>query len=172
MANTETHTKRTEQLRGTVDKVLFESAESGFLIFVLSHHKQEIIVKGHLPAVKPGQEVTVGGTWGFHPKFGKQFLADKCITQLPTTLVGLKKYLSSGFIKGIGKTYATKLIDHFGTDTLEIFEKFPERLSEVPGIGPKRIETIVTAWQDQKEISGIMIFLQEKGVSTAYAVKI
>ncbi|MBT4856130.1 ATP-dependent RecD-like DNA helicase [bacterium] len=164
--------KINEELCGLIDKVVFESSETGFQIFIVKHKKESTVVKGYLPAVIPGQEITVSGSWIFHPKFGKQFEASHCVTQLPTTLVGLKKYLGSGFIKGIGPVYADKLIKAFGLEVLNIIDKEPHRLSEVPGIGPKRADVITTAWVDQKEIAHIMVYLQDKGISPAYAMKI
>jgi exodeoxyribonuclease V alpha subunit len=129
-------------------------------------------VRGTAPALQAGQQVELSGAWVVHPKFGKQFQADSCKICLPNSILGLKKYLGSGMIKGIGKAYAEKLVDYFGTSVLEVIDKTPERLKEVPGVGKKRIETIIEAWKDQKEIAEIMVFLQEKGVSTTYAVKI
>ncbi|HJM68609.1 MAG TPA: ATP-dependent RecD-like DNA helicase [Candidatus Babeliales bacterium] len=164
--------KTSEKVHGTIEKVVFESSETGFQIFILKSKGVSTVVKGYLPAIIPGQEVTLAGSWNFHPKFGKQFEAEHCITQLPTTLVGLKKYLGSGFIKGIGPVYADKLITKFGIEVLDIIDTQPQRLSEVPGIGPKRIDTIATAWQDQKEIANIMVYLQDKDISPAYAMKI
>lgn len=162
-----------QELKGTVDKFLFQSTENGFSIFVIQiDNKQSAIVKGHFPNIQPGQEVLLHGDWIFHSKFGRQFEATKCSTIIPTSIIGLKRYLGSGMIKGIGKTYAEKLVDHFGTNILEVIEKDPEQLNRVSGIGKKRIERIIESWKDQKEISNIMVFLQDKGVSTAYATKI
>ncbi len=162
-----------EELVGTVDRFLFQDAESGFCVFVLTLTKQgTTIARGHAPSVQPGQQVELTGKWVMHPKFGRQFEAEKCTVCLPTSTVGLKKYLGSGLIKGIGKSYAEKLVDYFGTTILEVINENPERLREVPGIGAKRLDTITKAWVDQKEIASIMVFLQDKGVSTAYATKI
>jgi exodeoxyribonuclease V alpha subunit len=119
-----------------------------------------------------GEMVTVEGTWVSHPKFGRQFEAQQCTAHAPTSLVGLKKYLSSGLVKGIGPVYAEKLVDHFGTDVLTIIDAHPEKLHSVPGIGTKRAATIIASWQNQKAISHIMVFLQDKGISSAYAIKI
>ena len=108
--------KMQQELKGTVDKFLFQSTENGFSIFVIQiDNKQSAIVKGHFPNIQPGQEVLLYGDWIFHSKFGRQFEATKCTTIIPTSIVGLKRYLGSGMIKGIGKTYAEKLVDHFGT---------------------------------------------------------
>ena len=164
---------QTETLSGTVEKLLFQNSENGFTVFVLQFNKtSSTIVKGYILAITPGQQVTIQGAWIVHPKFGKQFEAQQCTSLVPTSIIGLKKYLSSGLIKGIGPVYGEKLVNYFGAEVLEIIDKQPERLHEVPGIGPKRIQTIVAAWQDQREISHIMVFLQDKGISPAYAVKI
>ena len=129
-------------------------------------------VKGCVPAITAGEQVVVRGVWNMHQKFGKQFDAHSCEKQAPTSIVGLRKYLSSGLIKGIGPVYGDKLVDAFGEKVLEVIDKEPERLRSVPGIGAKRVEKIIAAWKDQKEISNIMVFLQKNGISPAYAVKI
>lgn len=164
---------QTEELTGVVERFLFQSPENGFSVFVLQiNSTKTTIVKGYFPNLNAGEHVQLSGAWVMHPKFGKQFDAKECSAQTPTSIIGLKKYLGSGLIKGIGPVYAEKLVNYFGTQILEIIDKDPERLREVPGIGKGRVEKITTAWHDQKEISNIMIFLQDKGVSTAYATKI
>lgn len=162
-----------EELVGTIERFLFQNNQDGFSVFVLSITAQKTVtVKAHAPALQAGQQVLLKGSWIVHPKFGKQFSADHCTVCLPTSAIGLKKYLGSGMIKGIGKVYAEKLVDYFGTRVLEIIEKEPDRLKEVSGIGIKKLETIIHAFKDQKEIATIMVFLQDKGVSTAFATKI
>lgn len=165
--------KQTDKINGSVKKILFCNQETGYTVFVI-HAEQghEITVKGSTPGIQPGETVSILGTWIVHPKFGKQFEALRCTLQQPSSCDGLKKYLGSGLIKGIGPIYAEKLVDHFGTDVLTIIDKEPHRLMQVQGIGEKRLDQIVTAWQDQKEISHIMVFLQDKGISTTYAIKI
>lgn len=171
--DTTKHSVVQEELTGTIEKFIYQNNENGFTVFVISlRQNQSTIVKGFLPAIQPGQEVTLRGSWVMHQKFGRQFEASSCIATLPTSIVGLKSYLGSGLIKGIGKVYAEKLVARFGAQTLAIIDKSPEKLHTVPGIGPKRIESIIKAWQDQKEISNVMVFLQDKGISTTYATKI
>ncbi len=174
MHNSAQTTKDTlEELVGIVDRIIFHNSENGFTIFVLQMPRaQTTIIKGHVPSLQPGEQVALQGAWVMHPKFGKQFDAQSCITSLPTSLLGIKKYLSSGMIKGIGPVYAEKLVKAFGQQVLEVIDKQPYRLHEVSGIGQKRVERIITAWQDQKEISHIMVFLQEKNISPAYSTKI
>ena len=162
-----------EQLSGVVERFLFQNAQNGYAVFLLQiNHKQGVMVTGYFPALHAGQQVHLHGVWTFHPKFGRQFEAKQCSAVLPTTVLGLKKYLGSGMIKGIGKVYAEKIVDYFGTQVLEIIDKTPDRLIEVPGIGQKRIVQVIQSWKDQKDIASVMVFLQEKGVSATYAVKI
>lgn len=161
-----------ERIKGTVERFLFQSPENGFSVFVVQCSGQSVTAKGTICALNAGQEVELEGSWIYHAKFGKQFEVKKCKACLPNSVTGLKKYLGSGLIKGIGKAYATRLVDHFGADVLNVIEQTPHRLTEVAGIGHKRIETIAQAWKDQKEISNVMIFLQERDVSPAYAAKI
>jgi exodeoxyribonuclease V alpha subunit len=161
-----------EELCGTIDRFLFQSPDSGYCVFILNHEKISTIVTGYLPTAQPGQQVTLKGLWIMHTKFGKQFQAATCSSQLPTTTAGIQKYLGSGLIKGIGKVYAKKMVDFFGQEILEIIDKNPDMLKKIPGIGQKRIEQIKTAWEDQQEISNIMIFLQDKGISPVFATKI
>ncbi len=162
-----------EEISGSIEKTVFQGEENGFSVLLMQMSKgQTVVITGHLAHVQPGQQVHLQGTWVMHPKFGKQFEVSACVTDTPNTIVGLKRYLGSGLIKGIGPSYAEKLVNFFGLDVLTIIDKNPERLVAVPGIGSKRAATIVTAWQDQKEISTIMLFLQEKGVSTSFALKI
>jgi exodeoxyribonuclease V alpha subunit len=162
-----------EIITGTIDRFLFQNSDNGFAVFLLqAPNNTTITVKGYLPTLQVGQEIQIKGTWIFHTKFGKQFEAQHCISSIPTTLVGLKKYLGSGLIKGIGRVYADKLVNFFGADVLKVIDTAPHRLKEVGGIGEKRIEKIAHAWKDQKEIANIMVFLQEKGITPSYAARI
>lgn len=164
---------QSDELHGTVNRFLFKSIDNGFSVFEIECKKiGTVMVRGYTPSLQAGEQVTVHGAWVMHPKFGKQFEATSCTTTLPSTALGLKKYLGSGMIKGIGPVFAEKLVNYFGTDVLDVIEKSPHRLGEIGGIGPGRIDKIVIAWLDQKEIATVMVYLQEKGISPAYAVKI
>jgi len=112
------------------------------------------------------------GFWLDHPKFGPQFNVTQYQETKPATLTGIEKYLGSGLIKGVGPVTAKRIVKHFGLDTLEIIETQIDRLIEVPGIAKKRVKMIQTAWETQRAIKEVMIFLQDHGVSTTYAVKI
>lgn len=161
-----------EELTGVVDKFLYQNSENNYAVLVLSIGAKTAIVTGPLSHIQPGEHITINGSWQLHPKFGKQFQAASYKTHLPTSIQGLKKYLGSGLIRGIGPKYAERLVDHFGTEVLAIIDSSPHKLKNVPGIGAQRIEKIINAWQNQKDISAIMVFLHGKGVSTAYATKI
>lgn len=162
-----------EELVGTIDRFIFQNNDTGFSVFLIQTKAKDLItVTGCVPGIQPGQHVNLIGSWNVHPKFGKQFQVTQCTALQPTSIIGLKKYLGSGLIKGIGPTYAEKLVNVFGSNILEIIDKSPNHLLQVPGIGPQRLEKITRAWSDQKDISNIMVFLQERSVSTAYAVKI
>ena len=171
--NTSTEQIVREKIDGVIERFIFKSEETGFAVFVLTHPKNSsVTVTGTFHGITAGQEVQLSGVWRMHKKFGKQFEAMECQSILPTTVDGLKKYLGSGLIKGIGKVYAEKLVERFGLHVLSVIDKTPERLLEVSGIGTKRAEQIGISWADQKEVARIMVFLQEKGVSPGYATKI
>lgn len=162
-----------DQLSGVIDRILFANDQTGFSVFILHCKKIEpTTVTGSFVNIQAGQEIHLEGTWGFHPKFGKQFQATTYTTLLPTSTIGIQKYLGSGFIKGIGKVYAEKIVQHFGQNTLTIIDENPDKLFEVDGLGQKRVERIKQSWTDQKYIAKIMVFLQEKGASATYATKI
>ncbi len=162
-----------DHITGTVERIIFKNDETGFCVCAIRLHQTDsITVRGHLAHLHPGESITLTGAWVNHPKFGRQFDAQGCTVQAPTSLGGLQKYLASGLIKGIGPAYAESLIKTFGTNVLEVIEHEPERLIRVPGIGPKRAQTIIDSWQSHKAISHIMVFLQDKGISPAYATKI
>ena len=134
--------------------------------------REPVTVVGNLFAVHPGETLKLTGKWVHSRKFGRQFRAVSCLPVLPATLTGIEKYLGSGLIKGIGPVMARRLTQKFGLRTLEVIENEPQRLLEVEGIGPVRVEKIKKAWAGQKEIKDVILFLQSHGVSTAYAVKI
>ncbi len=163
----------TDQISGVIDRILFSNQETGFSVFIVHSKKLEpTTVTGSFTNIQAGQEIHLQGSWGFHAKFGKQFQATSFTTALPTSTLGIQKYLGSGFIKGIGKVYAEKIVQQFGEKTLTIIDTRPDDLLLVSGLGQKRVERIKQSWIDQKYIAKIMVFLQEKGASATYATKI
>ena len=109
---------------------------------------------------------------GLHPRYGRQFEVDSYTTVLPATVQGIERYLGSGLIKGIGPRMAARIVGHFGADTLRVIVEQPGRLVEVAGLGPKRTAMIGRAWEQQRAIKEVMVFLQGVGVSTSLAVRI
>lgn len=161
------------EIVGTVEKIVYKNSENGYTVFCVKvNSSTEIIAKGCLPDLQQGNKVILTGAWQFHSKFGRQFDVKECSTSVPNTASGIEKYLSSGLVKGIGPKFAERLVKQFGDQTLEVIDETPNRLYEVEGVGPKRVMQIVQAWQDQKEISRVMVFLRAKDVSTSFAVKI
>lgn len=162
-----------DEIFGIVDRFVFQNQETGFSVLLLkTKEKLLVTVTGSFVNIHEGQEIYLKGSWIYNQKFGKQFQASSYLSKLPNNIAGLKKYLASGLIKGIGKVYAEKIVDHFKEKTLIIIDTMPHRLSEVEGIGQKRVEQITQSWADQKYIAEIMIFLQDKGVTATYAAKI
>lgn len=164
----------TEQLQGVVERLTFHSEESGYTVARLKAPRARdlVTIVGNFPNIQAGQTLQMQGIWRDHPKFGPQFEVTCYRETKPATLTGIEKYLGSGLIKGIGPVTAKRIVAHFGLETLDIIENHCDRLGEVPGIAQKRVKMIQAAWEAQKAIKEVMLFLQSHGVSTTYAVKI
>lgn len=161
------------EISGSVERVIFKSPDNGYSVILLKVNRTESVTAcGHFADLHQGSQVTLQGSWIFHQKFGRQFQARTAVAKPPSSAQGIQKYLASGMIKGIGPKYAEKLVQRFGQQTLEIIDQDPNRLFDVEGIGPKRVQVIIDAWQEQKEISKVMVFLRSKDVSASFAVKI
>jgi exodeoxyribonuclease V alpha subunit len=169
-----TEVQSTEVLSGSIERVTFHSAESGFCVLRIKArgHRDLVTVVGHAAEISAGEWVTVSGTWVNSREHGQQFKASFLKASAPTTAEGIEKYLGSGMIRGIGPIYASKLVAVFGAEVFEVIEQAPERLREVPGIGKVRASRIAQAWADQKVVREIMVFLHSHGVGTARAVRI
>ncbi|MDE2484589.1 MAG: ATP-dependent RecD-like DNA helicase [candidate division NC10 bacterium] len=163
-----------DTLQGTLERITYVNEENHYVVARLqvSGRRDLATIVGNLPTVTPGETLKLTGEWVQHTKYGEQFKVEAFETITPATLAGIEKYLGSGLIKGIGPVFARRLIEMFGTDTLRIIEEEPSRLLAVDGIGEVRLQRIRTAWEEQKEIREVMIFLQGHGVSSAYAAKI
>jgi exodeoxyribonuclease V alpha subunit len=161
-------------LKGLVERVTYHNPENGYSVIKVNAPSERdlVTVVGHFSAVTAGESLRLIGTWANHPKHGPQFKVVKYELEKPATLTGVEKYLGSGLIKGVGPVTAKRMVAHFGMAIMEIIEQYPERLTEVPGVGKKRIGMIAKAWQEQKSIQEVMVFLQTHGVSTTFAVKI
>ena len=163
-----------EQIRCVINRIVFQSEDDGFVILSCRAEKYKGIttVKGILPCANVGARYLFNGEWVVDKKYGKQFNFDSYKEELPATLAGIEKYLGSGLIKGIGKIFAKRIVKFFGLDTLDIIDKNPQRLTEVPGLGRKKAEKIKDSWEEHKGIQEVIMFLQEHGASPSIAAKI
>ncbi len=168
-----------EPLRGAVleavlERITYANDETGYTIARVDTGRGAdlVTVVGALLGAQPGESLRMRGRWGSHPQYGKQFQVDDYTTVLPATVQGIRRYLGSGLIKGIGPRLADRIVEHFGVDALDVIEQQPQRLIEVPKLGPKRTKLIAAAWEEQKAIKEVMVFLQGVGVSTSLAVRI
>ncbi|MBM4276208.1 MAG: ATP-dependent RecD-like DNA helicase, partial [Deltaproteobacteria bacterium] len=163
-----------DTLEGAVERVTFADPESHYAVVRLKVKglRQPVTAVGALAAVKEGELLHLKGRYEIHPKWGEQFKVVWWYAVLPATVAGIKKYLASGLVKGIGPEMAKRLVERFKADTLKVIDDEPERLEEVPGIGPKRVEMIRRSWQGHKEIREILVTLQGLGISLGQAAKI
>ncbi|QHC20987.1 SF1B family DNA helicase RecD2 [Streptomyces sp. GS7] len=162
-------------VEGVLERITYANEESGYTVARVDTGRGSgdlLTVVGALLGAQPGESLRMEGRWGSHPQYGKQFTVENYTTVLPATVQGIRRYLGSGLIKGIGPRIADRITEHFGTDTLDVIESDPGRLIEVPGLGPKRTKLIGAAWEEQKAIKEVMVFLQGVGVSTSIAVRI
>ena len=170
-------------LEGTVERITYYSEEDGYSVIRLMptspltfwsgvDENGLVTVVGNMPDITPGESLEIEGRWTTHASYGRQFRAENIRRVTPATVEGIRRYLGSGLIKGIGPKLAERIVAHFGTDTLDILDHEPERLYEVDGIGRHRVRAITRAWREQQEIKQVMLFLQSHGVSTSLAVKI
>ncbi|MCP4022282.1 MAG: AAA family ATPase, partial [Desulfobacteraceae bacterium] len=164
----------TFQLKGQIERVTFSSDESSFTVckVKVKGERNLVTVVGNIVNPTPGELLEMQGNWKTHPKFGDQFQIECYKTLVPATLFGIEKYLGSGLIKGIGPVMAKRIVKKFKLKSLEIIENNIEILAQIKGIGKKRVQMIRQAWEEQKEIRYVMLFLQSHGVSTGYAAKI
>ena len=163
-----------EGLQAQIQRITYVNEDTGYTVARASvpGFPEPVTIVGNLLALSPGEVLRVQGSWERHPKFGRQFRVKRHETLLPQTVQGIRKYLGSGLIKGIGPVMAARIVAKFGDKTLEIIDKNIGRLTSVQGLGRKRVRMIKQAWDDQKEIRSIMIFLQEHGIGLSHATKI
>ncbi|MBF0592389.1 MAG: AAA family ATPase, partial [Nitrospirae bacterium] len=162
------------ELQGQVERVTYCDEESGFTIARLTvpGRRDLVTISGSLPGINAGEVLRLKGLWVNHKRYGLQFKVNSYQSVTPATTEGIKRYLGSGLIKGIGPVLAKRLVEMFDSETLDVIDTHVERLKEVDGIGDKRVEKIRSAWAQQRDIREIMLFLQGHGVSANYATKI
>lgn len=163
-----------ETISGSIERIVSHNPENGFAVIRvrLGGGREPHTVVGRHPALAVGEDVVCSGDWRIDPSYGRQFKADAIRTKTPATLGGIKKYLASGSIRGIGPKFADKLVAHFGEKVIEAIESGPEALMSVPGVGPAKAASLAAGWVEQRAVKEIMIFLHSNGVPTAMATKI
>lgn len=172
------------QIFGFVQRITYTNQSNGYKVIKLQPINQGgeehpgkdlsglITAVGVMPDLNPGEKIQITGDFRTHPKHGLQIEVTNCEKVIPETLQGIERYLGSGLIKGIGPQLAKKIVDHFKEEALDIIENSPQKLKEVQGIGPDRTKKIIQAWEDQRQVSDIMLFLHSQKISTRLAVKI
>jgi len=173
------------ELNGTIDRITFHNPENGYTVarfrldspglkndFDYGDSGGFTTIIGKFPSINEGEHYTLQGKWVRHQKFGLQFESSRAHMSAPATLKGMEKYLASGLVPGIGPVFAKKIVRHFSEEVFDIIEEEPERLREVPGIGPSRAQSLAEAFRKQRAIRSLMIFLQDHDISPTIAVKI
>jgi len=161
-------------LEGHLERITYFNQDTHYTVarFKQTNPATVVTVVGYMTGVAVGESIKIRGVWASHPKFGQQFKIQSFEVTLPAAAAGIKKYLASGVIKGIGPSMAARLVKVFGADTLDIIENSPARLQEVDGIGEAKAAMIQQAWQEHHTLRTLMQFLQDMGVQTAYCGKI
>ncbi len=165
---------RTEEFSGTLERVVFHNEENGWTVFRLRAEGREdpVTVVGSMSSPQPGVRLRVKGRWISHPKFGRQIQMSSWEEELPATEEGIRLFLASGCIKGIGPKWADRIVAHFGASTLDVMDHDPDRMLELPRFGKKRLEAMKASWAEHQGIRELMIFLQPHGVTAGLSVRI
>jgi len=161
-------------LKGVLEHITYTNQDTGYTVARVAGERggDPVTVVGPLLGAQAGEHLHLEGRWRNHPLYGRQFEVRSYRAVLPATVQGIRRYLGSGLIRGIGPKMAERIVDQFGVDTLKVLEEDPGRLRSVPGLGPTRTAMIEQAWEEQKAIKDVMVFLQGVGVSTSLAVRI
>jgi len=162
------------QILGCVERITYQNPENGYTVAQLQEAGKTHLtcIVGNMPSIQPGETICCTGHWKQHLMHGNQFIVEECRVTVPADLNGIIKYLGSGLIKGIGPSYAKRIVESFGLETLNIIDNTPEQLLSVPGLGKKRAESIRHCWIEQKIIRDLILFLQSYNVSPSFAHKI
>ncbi|MHB9029483.1 MAG: SF1B family DNA helicase RecD2 [Candidatus Latescibacterota bacterium] len=165
-----------EQIKGVVKTITFHNEENGYTVARIEPEDGRkgsvLTVTGHVKMLAEGETVVLNGYWVDDQKYGRQFRFHSYESVTPSTLEGIKRFLASRFIKGVGPVLAGRIVDAFGKDTIRILDEEPWRLGEVPGLNPKKCEEVISGWGRHRHIRDVMVFLQSYDISSAYAARI
>ncbi|WP_461210519.1 SF1B family DNA helicase RecD2 [Desulfocurvus sp. DL9XJH121] len=164
----------TQTLKAEVRSITFQNSENGWTVarVVADGEPGLVTVVGVMPQVQPGERLEISGQWKEHPKFGRQLEVHVCQQLMPATENGIRRYLASGMVRGVGKVLAGRLVEAFGTEVLDILDTDPDRLLSVEGVGRKKLALIKESWDEQHEVRNLMLFLQSHDVPPTYAARI
>lgn len=161
------------KIQGVLEKIVFKNPDSGYMVGRIRLESKELAtIVGNVFELQCGEELEIDGKWIVNKTYGKQFEISKVKAHSPATIEGIENYLGSGVIKGVGPAMASRIVARFKEKTLEILDDDPEKLSEIEGIGSKRIKQLIRSWNKHRKTRNIMIFLQSYGISSTYAMKI
>ena len=163
------------ELTGAVERIRFRAEDTGYTVLLVQPDNEDfprVAVVGYLSSIREGERVRFEGAWKDHPRFGRQFHAELARPLEPTTTEGIEKYLASGIVKNIGPALARRIVARFGEKSLDILDNQPERLTEINGLGAKKLEAIVESWKSQSEVKEIMLFLRQYDISLHLSEKI
>lgn len=161
-----------EEKQGTIAEIIFHNDENGYTVAVFETELEAFTAVGNLPSVSVGRNYLIRGEFTVHPSYGEQFTIREFEETLPSTKDGIREFLASGAMKGIGRKTAAAIVSAFGTDTLRIIEEDPQQLTQIPGIGPKTAQKIAEAFGQQREFANITMYLQQFGITANYAMKL
>lgn len=159
-------------LQGTIEEVRFRNESNGYTVAQLNTSDGLVTIVGNAAIINLEESVEVEGEWIYHDIYGEQLAFTSIKTLIPSTIKGIENYLASGLIPHIGPKTAKRIVEQFGLDSLEIIQYNPEKLKTISGIGEKKLEAIVKAYSEQRELRDIMVYLQEYGISVTYGIKI
>ncbi len=163
-----------EAFSGTLERVVFHNEENGWTVFRMNVEGREdpVTVVGPMDSPQPGMRLRVSGCWVSHPRFGRQLQLESWEEEMPATAEGIRLFLASGCIRGIGPKWAERIVSAFGAETLEIMDKDPDRMLEIPKFGKKRLASMKASWEEHQGIRQLMLFLQPHGVAAGLAARI
>ena len=161
-----------EEKQGTIAEIIFHNNENGYTVAFFETEQDAFTVVGNLPSVAIGRSYLLRGEFIVHPTYGEQFSIKEFEEVMPSTEDGIREFLASGAMKGIGRKTAAAIVSKFGTDTLRIIEEEPERLTEIQGIGEKTAERVAEAFGKQREFANIVLYTQQYGIGADYAMKL
>lgn len=161
-----------EEKQGTIAEIIFRNEENGYVIAVFETEDEQFTIVGTMPSCRKGTGYHLQGKWKTHPTYGEQFAVSSFEEVMPSTEAGIREFLSSGVLKGIGGKTASAIVAKFGSETFDIIANQPQRLTEIPGIGEKKAGAVAEAFRSHREFAEITLYLQQFGINADYTMKL